>query len=109
MVQAIEPQALCIDEPCGFILPVFYSALRTRHWGSFCFGELLEASTTDGLAEFGDSAGFDLADALPGDAEETSHFIERLRVTIPQTVTQFDHFPFPLGQGAKHLGNPFAE
>src|SRR5947209_18893301 len=76
---------------------------------SLHFRELLQPCTPHRLPQFQDAAGLDLADALPRDAEQTGHLVERLRLAVLQAVAELDHLPLPLGQRLQNFADPLAE
>src|SRR6516165_7163965 len=68
-----------------------------------------QALAAERLAQLDQAAGFDLTDALAGDAIALGHFVQRARLAVLQAETQLDHFPFPRRQGAEHLSDAVAK
>ena len=56
--------------------------------------------------ELGQRLGLDLADALPGHAEDAAHLVERPRAAVLQAEAQLEDRPLPVGEQAQHRRCP---
>src|SRR5690348_6624539 len=65
--------------------------------------EAFELSGADGVLEFADGFGFDLADALAGDLEDAADFFERVGVPVADAVAQLDDLALAVGEGLEDL------
>jgi len=55
----------------------------------------MQLANTGRVAHFAKGFGFDLADSFARDAELPPHFFQCPRISVAQTKTQLQHFPFP--------------
>src|SRR5439155_5270763 len=69
--------------------------LRHRHKA---FQEAFELLAADGVLQLADGFGFDLADTLASHLEDAADLFQRVGVTVPQAVAQFDDFSLAVRQ-----------
>ena len=55
------------------------------------------------MTHFSERLCFNLPNAFAGDLELFSNLLQRSRVTVPETETEFEDFAFPFGQAGEDI------
>src|SRR5262245_48235778 len=78
--------------------PVFWSG---GWWSGFgdSFQEPFELAGSHRVLKFADRLGLNLADTLACHLEDTTHFLERVGVSVTESVTEFDDLTLAVRQG----------
>src|SRR6478752_1095543 len=71
--------------------------------------ERFEVAAADGVLQLGNRFGFNLPHAFAGDLEDAADFLERVGISVGQTVAEADDFPFTEGESLQQFLDPLAE
>ena len=71
--------------------------------------EPLQLVATNGMLQFAYCLGLDLPYPLPGNLEDTAHFLKRVGISIPEAIAKPDDFPLTVSECLKQGFNSLTE